>query len=163
MLNKLRKIREERAEGATGADSGFTLIELLVVVVIIGILIAIAIPLYLNYQKGAKDKSAQSDLRGAVATMQQCYTDNNNAYPAASDTYAAGDAKMTFTCNGTTETANLSSGTVFKYTPTPSGCTTACTGFTMFAANSGGNKNDTAFATVGKYYSYDSTVGGAVN
>ena len=46
------------------------------VVVIIGILIAIAIPLYLNYKKGANDKSAQSDLRDAVTTLEQCNTDN---------------------------------------------------------------------------------------
>src|ERR1700755_1253276 len=64
-------------------DGGFTLIELLVVVVIIGVLIAIAIPLYLNYRKGAENKSAASDLRGAIATIEQCYTDNNNAYPTA--------------------------------------------------------------------------------
>ena len=46
------------------------------VVVIIGILIAIAIPLYLNYQKGANDKSAQSDLRGAISVLEQCNSDN---------------------------------------------------------------------------------------
>jgi type IV pilus assembly protein PilA len=79
MLNKLHKLREERANG----DKGFTLIELLVVVVIIGILIAIAIPLYLNYQKGAKNKSAASDVRNAIAVMEQYYADNSNTYPSS--------------------------------------------------------------------------------
>ena len=40
------------------------------VVVIIGILIAIAIPLYLNYQRGANDKSAHSDVRDAIAMLE---------------------------------------------------------------------------------------------
>ena len=77
LLQRLRKMRSEKDE------RGFTLIELLVVVVIIGILIAIAIPLYLNYENGAKNKSSASDLRGAISTIEQCYTDNNNAYPTA--------------------------------------------------------------------------------
>src|SRR5690242_21480618 len=63
-------------------DAGFTLIELLVVVVIIGVLVAIAVPVYLNYRKGAADKSAQSDVRGAVSAVEQYYTDNGNQYPA---------------------------------------------------------------------------------
>ncbi len=69
----LTKLREKRAAG----EHGFTLIELLVVVVIIGILIAIAIPVYLNYKKGASDKSAQSDLRNAINVLEQCNTDNS--------------------------------------------------------------------------------------
>src|SRR4051812_41345275 len=76
----LRKMREERADG----DRGFTLIELLVVVVIIGVLVAIAVPTYLNYRKGAENKSAQSDVRSAITAVEQFYSDNN-ALPATGD------------------------------------------------------------------------------
>ena len=77
MQEKLRRMRDERAEG----DRGFTLIELLVVVVIIGVLIAIAIPLYLNYRKGAENKSAASDVRGAISAAEQYYTENGQRLP----------------------------------------------------------------------------------
>ena len=72
IINRLRSKKD---------DEGFTLIELLVVVVIIGVLVAIAVPVYLNYRKGAADKSAQSDVRGAVSAIEQFYTDNGNTYP----------------------------------------------------------------------------------
>lgn len=60
-------------------DKGFTLIELLVVVVIIGVLAAIAIPVFLNQREKAADAGAKSDLKNA-ATAQEAYLVDNDVY-----------------------------------------------------------------------------------
>jgi type IV pilus assembly protein PilA len=52
-----------------GNQGGFTLIELMIVIAIIGILAAIAIPIYSNMQGRARVAKAQSDLRGLYSAL----------------------------------------------------------------------------------------------
>lgn len=50
-------------------DAGVTLVEVLTVVLIIGVLAAIAIPVYVDRRKKAFDASAQSDLRSVISLV----------------------------------------------------------------------------------------------
>jgi type IV pilus assembly protein PilA len=137
MQDIIKRLREKKQ------DEGFTLIELLVVVVIIGVLVAIAVPVYLNYRQGAADKSAQSDVRGAISAMEQYYTDNGNSYPASALSQAA--------------TFNLGSSTTAKVTLSDKSVLSIVVNgstYKICARNTGGSTN--------RYYVYDSNAGGSV-
>src|ERR1700712_405223 len=72
-------------------DEGFTLIELLVVMIIIGILAAIAVPVFLNQRNSGYDASTKSDLKNG-STAEETYFTDNSVYTTNAGTGAAGSA-----------------------------------------------------------------------
>ena len=66
---------------------GFTIIELMVVVMIIGVLVVIALPVFLGARTRAYDRAVQSDIRNAFAAEKAYYTDTL--------TYTTDPAQMT--------------------------------------------------------------------
>ncbi len=61
-------------------EGGFTLIELLVVMVIIGLLAAIAIPLFLSQKDKARETALKNDLRNLATYAETYAVDNNGSY-----------------------------------------------------------------------------------
>lgn len=94
---------------------GFTLIELLVVIVIIGILAAVAFPLYQNLTKSAADASA----KGAIAALRGASSLYYGQYGSYAQNYADVTAQaqaqggITFTGSGLSVAAG---GTSYNYT-----------------------------------------------
>jgi prepilin-type N-terminal cleavage/methylation domain-containing protein len=107
MLARIRKSQEEN-------EGGFTLIELLVVIIIIGILAAIAIPVFLNQRKKGYDAQSKSDLRN-LATLEETYlTDNPTAYANSLTLLQATGYDFKQSANSGTITVTATGNTSYK-------------------------------------------------
>ena len=105
--------RSWRALPRDGRDRGFTLVELLVVIVVIGILAAIAIPVFVTQRNKAWDTSAKSDLRNAMLSMRSQYAFSSPAaFSVSQAEMQAYEPSLTWVSSYGANTNNPAVGTV---------------------------------------------------
>ena len=114
------------------AERGFTLIELIVNIAIIGILVAIAIPMFSAYRRRAYDIDVKSNIKSAITTQEAYFTDHLSYTSALGDLVAWG-----FKQSGAVDIGVTGSSTTFTVTGTATAGCSSGTGTWSFASTTG--------------------------
>ena len=128
------KVLIQKLKALGQREHGFTLAELLVGLLVFGVLVSIAVPLFINQRNANKDNELKADLANAAINLESSKADNGGRFPdAAPDSIVLNstnsELKYTYPYDRTAYCLQIISGakTFFKSSEDTEATTTDCT------------------------------------